>query len=250
MVIARGARPASQWDVSAGEFSPGLYPIRKREIMTGISPSAMPGGTPGELRERAAAHDRSAHESFERCDTDGFASQWASGIMGDVDRLAAKIAEDNGYHRFPALFDRNGTLVDAWEVNGKFGWVWKVSSPDGSVSWFNESHAQDWRKRIKANARKGYFVGSVLLPARATTGGGSGTGLSGACNVRAIAIPLHTDYRDYVILDNGSASVPEETIRAEYVRTISRHEERSDPDGVRVRVINEQLARAVLWDGI
>jgi len=217
--------------------------------MTGINPSGMPGGTPEELRDRAAAHDAKAAESFERCDTDGFVSQWADGVSSERDRLAAKIMEDNGYHRFPALFDRTGALVQAREVETRHGWVWKILHPDMSVSWFKESRARDWRARLRANARRGFFVGSVLLPARAVTRGG-GKGLSGACNVRAVAVPLHNDYRDYVILDNGSPSVSEDVVRAEYVRTISRHEERTDPDGVRARVINELLARAVLWDSV
>lgn len=215
--------------------------------MTGINPSAMPGGTPEELRDRAAAHTAKAAESFERCDTDGFVSQWADGISSEVDWLRAKIMQDNGYHRFNALFDSTGALINAREVETRYGWAWKITDPDGSVRWARESCARNWRVRLAANARKGFFVGSVMLPARATTGGG-GKGLSGACNVRAIAVPLYDDFRDYVILDNGSASVPEETIRAEYVRTLSRHEERSDPDGIRARVINEQFVRAELWE--
>jgi GT2 family glycosyltransferase len=79
---------------------------------------------------------------------------------------------------------------------------------------------------------------------------GGGKGLSGACNVRAVAVPLHNDYRDYVILDNGSPSVSEDVVRAEYVRTISRHEERSDPNAVTARVVNELLARVTLWDSV
>lgn len=216
--------------------------------MTGINPSDMPGGTPDELRDRAAAHTAKAQESFERCDTDGFASQWAHGVMGEVDRLAAQIMRDNGYHRFPALFDRHGVLINARQVEGEFGDAWRMVDANGYLGrWLNPSRAQDWRRRLRANAAKGFFVGSVMLPARAVTGGG-GKGLSGAANVRAVAVPLHQDYRDYVILDNGSPSVSEDVIRAEYVRTISRHEERTDPDGVRARVINEQLARATLWD--
>lgn len=223
--------------------------------MTRIHPDSSAGMTPGELRERAAGHRATAAESFERCDTDGFASQWASGIMSDVDELAAKIAENNGYSRFRALYDHTGALVTAYEREGKFGSFWSVCAPGDTRkarggSTFKESSAKDWRRRLRANAAKGYFVGSVLLPARATTAGG-GKGMSGAVNVRAVALPLHDDYRDYVILDNGSASVSEEVITAEFVRTISRHEERQmGPDAIRARVINEQLYRATLWDGI
>ena len=219
--------------------------------MTELNPSEMPGGTAQELKARAAAHARAAGDSFERSDTDGALTQWAHGVNGERDLLASEIAENGGYHRFPALFDRNGALVHAREIETRHGWRWLITDPrdpNGPGQWFRESGAKDWRKRLAFNASKGYFVGSVLLPAVAVTRG-SGTGLSGACSVRAVAVPANGpgDYTDYVILDNGSASVPAETIRAEYVRTISRHEERTDPDGVTARVINEQLARVDLW---
>lgn len=216
--------------------------------MTEISPPGMPGGTPEELRERAAAHDRAAADSFERCDTDGFVSQWAHGVTGELDRLRAKIMADNGYHRFNALYDHTGALVNAREVDGQYGDAWRMVDANGYLGrWLNPSRSQDWRKRLRANAAKGFFVGSVLLPARAELFG-SGKGLAGAASVRAVAVRLYDDYRDYVILDNGSPSVSEDVIRAEYVRTISRHEELTDPEGVRARVINEQLARAGMWD--
>ena len=37
--------------------------------------------TAAQLREAAAADRQAAYDSFERCDTDGFMSQWASGLV-------------------------------------------------------------------------------------------------------------------------------------------------------------------------
>src|SRR5690606_26317917 len=58
-----------------------------------------------ELREMARGRDREAADSFDRCDTDGALSQWASGINAQKYRLQADIAENGGMWEFPALFD-------------------------------------------------------------------------------------------------------------------------------------------------
>jgi hypothetical protein len=214
--------------------------------MTEITPSAMPGGTPEELRDRAAARDAAAAESFERCDTDGFMSQWAHGVNAQKDRLAADIAENDGYHTFRALFDRGGKLVTARRVETRYGMRWAVKAPGDHggpvVEWFKESEAKDWRRALKANAAKGYFVGLVMLPAQAVLRGAN------ACTVAAYAVPRYDDDRDYVIVDNGSATVDSMVVRDRFLSTLSLREARSMPEAdIEARVVNELLARAVLW---
>jgi len=59
----------------------------------------------------AAERRRREQESFDRCDTDGFLSQWAHSIGADKDRKAAQILRDGGCARFPVL-----TLADTGEV--------------------------------------------------------------------------------------------------------------------------------------
>lgn len=216
--------------------------------MTEISPSAMPGGNASELRDRAAAHDTEAAESFERCDTDGFLSQWAHGVNAQKDRLAADIADNDGYHTFRALFDRDGALVTARYVETRYGYRWAVKAAGDHggpvIDWFRESEAKDWRRVLKANAAKGYFVGLVMLPARAVLRGGN------ACTVMAYAIPRYDDDRDYVIVDNGSASVDPKVVRDRFLNTMSLHEARNMPEAeIQARVINELFARDVLWNG-
>ena len=89
----------------------------------------------------AAAHqaDQEAQDSFDRCDTDGFLSQWASGMTGRLHRAKAEIAEQGGKAEFPALFDLAGNLVAAKLVETRYGMSWGIlpdDSPDGSfVSW-------------------------------------------------------------------------------------------------------------------
>lgn len=69
--------------------------------------------TAAEHREAAAKAEQSAADSFERSDTDGFLSQWASGLSAQKHRLAAEIAENGGKDEFPGLFDAAGRRVKA-----------------------------------------------------------------------------------------------------------------------------------------
>lgn len=58
-------------------------------------------------RAAAAACRQSAAESFERCDTDGFLSQWASGITAQMHDLQAEIEEAGGLGEFVGLYMGN-----------------------------------------------------------------------------------------------------------------------------------------------
>lgn len=62
------------------------------------------------LRERAAANRQYAADSFERCDTDGFLSQWAAGVTASENDRKANLADCGGLDIFPALLDENGNL--------------------------------------------------------------------------------------------------------------------------------------------
>jgi len=143
--------------------------------------------TAAQHRERAAAHDAEAAASFERCDTDGFVSQWSSGLMGALERTRAELAEAGGRAEFPALFDTAGRLVAAKWVETRHGMAWGLLESDDPHSrftgWFSPSQARGPVAREQRDARKGYQVGRVRARAGAKLGG-SGTGLSGALSVR------------------------------------------------------------------
>jgi hypothetical protein len=55
---------------------------------------------------------RAREESFERCDTDGFLSQWADGLASRLESENARILRDGGYAEFPLLVDsKTGEVV-------------------------------------------------------------------------------------------------------------------------------------------
>lgn len=125
------------------------------------------------LRESAARREREAQESFERCDTDGFLSQWASQLGAQRDRLAAEIADNGGLFHFPALF-KDGELVAAKRIKTRFGVKWGVlesDDPRASVTkWLDVTD--------RAAKKHGYTLGTVMVPAEAFINS-VGYGLSG-----------------------------------------------------------------------
>ena len=76
-------------------------------------------------RERSRKCHQDAIDSFERCDTDGFLSQWASDQMSEKYRLMANLADEDGMWTFRTL-GRNGALVPCREIKTRYGWKWGV----------------------------------------------------------------------------------------------------------------------------
>lgn len=146
--------------------------------------------TATEWREMARGGRKAAVDSFDRCDTDGFASQAANGLMASLYELCAEVAENEGHWTFQGVADLDGNLLDAKEVEGRFGWVWLIRNADGSVSWFNESEAKNGERRKAANARKGYTFVDCMVPAVVMMGGG-GTGMAGMFSCHPIVRPMN-----------------------------------------------------------
>lgn len=63
------------------------------------------------LEAEAKAALRRREESFERCDTDGFLSQWASGMTAQLNREKIQLLRNGGYARFPVLCDADGNVI-------------------------------------------------------------------------------------------------------------------------------------------
>ena len=74
-------------------------------------------------RKNASKHFQDEAESFERCDTDGFLSQWSSNINGQLELERARIAEAGGLADFAGLFEGD-RRVKAKQVRTKFGAAW------------------------------------------------------------------------------------------------------------------------------
>lgn len=170
-------------------------------------PSAEPELSADEHRRLAREADQEAYESFARCDTDGFLSQWASGLSAQRHRLAAEIADRGGRHEFSALFDLEGNMVPAKLVSTRYGTSWGILSdpddPHGEISrWVGRSRAESLDKRRRAMEKKGYREGRVMARARADIVG-HGHGLSGSAWVAAV----RTDggfSRDVDVVDDGT----------------------------------------------
>lgn len=161
--------------------------------------------------EKAAEAERRRAESWERSDTDGAVSQWASGMTAELERTRAKIAADGGKAEFSALFDTDGNLVPAKRVKTQYGMAWGLlSDPDDPRSsftgWVSESRAATPEKRAQAMERKGYRVGKVKAPAGAELSAPEGaTGLSGASSVYVKVYRRDGGFsRDVEVVDNGT----------------------------------------------
>jgi hypothetical protein len=160
-----------------------------------------------DYREKAGQAFAEAEASFQRCDTDGFASQAASQLMGRQHQLDADIAENGGVWEFDALFDLDGNMVAAKKVSTRYGPAWGILADDDPhgqfVAWFRESEAQDEARARKANARKGYYVGRVRAAAKARMGGG-GKGMGGMATCYPYVARVDGGFsRDAEVVDNG-----------------------------------------------
>lgn len=159
------------------------------------------------LREASKHHITRKYASIDNSDTDGFVSQWASGISAREDALAAEIADKGGRHCYQAMFDLDGNLIAAKEIKTRYGYRWGIladDDPRGEITqWVSESQARDPQRARKANAAKGFYIGRVMATATAALSG-SGTGLSGAMSVAPYARRTDGGFsRDVIVIDNG-----------------------------------------------
>lgn len=111
------------------------------------------------LRAEARAHEKEAYDSFERCDTDGFMSQWASGINARQKRMEADLLERGGvlYVVGPVRADDRSPVT--WRrVETRYGSRWIVlpdGDPDGEpLVWLNAGAA-----RLATIRKHGYTLG-------------------------------------------------------------------------------------------
>lgn len=162
-----------------------------------------------ECRAKAADYTASRHESQERCDTDGFISQWADGLHSAMYQQQAQIAENGGLWGFNALTRlSDGAIVDAKMIDGKYGLCWMIRNSSGKAEFCPVADVPqtDWNpvtreetpsepvdefgfslKSQKRIAKKGYRQVKDLRPAKAVLRG-SGRGLSGNVWVQVVEL--------------------------------------------------------------
>lgn len=144
------------------------------------------------LRAEAARHEADAAESFERCDTDGFVSQWASGLNAQLAREQADIEEAGGVATFfrESLTDLDGNPVAAKLIRGKYGLCWAMlDGEDNFTGEFVSAHPV----RESTMERKGYreVKSEFVAPAKAIHWAPPGAkGLGGATSVQVIIVPV------------------------------------------------------------
>jgi hypothetical protein len=160
------------------------------------------------LRQEAQQHEQNASDSFERCDTDGFLSQWASGVMAQKKRLEADLVEAGGVWTFPALFDLDGKRQPAKLIDGKYGTCWAFCNEAGNFTgefvnfigcapWEGnydsnpkgyKAALRGYQTKIRNLANRGYREGEEQAPAKVITVGRSVT------SVQAIIIRTDGGY--------------------------------------------------------
>ena len=162
--------------------------------------------------ERARGSEQARAESFERCDTDGFLSQWASGIGASEWRLKASVIENGGYAEFQVLVDREGTIVSDRTFTNDYGTSWlifdehqnrlgrKYIPHDGShitvnergyaLTWDGEEDYKPRRSRVqkKLGLRQEHRQAQAWVCIM-----GGGKGLAGAATCSAGSFPLRDE---------------------------------------------------------
>lgn len=122
-----------------------------------------------QLRAEAAQHEQDAQDSYERCDTDGFLSQWASGMTAQRKRLQATIVEAGGvatFFRYQVTDLATGEVLPrdrAKICDTQYGQSWRVQLSSGEVVWATANAARE-----STYSRKGFRVDEVEVVAAAT----------------------------------------------------------------------------------
>lgn len=123
------------------------------------------GKTAAEWRQSTQRAVKAADESYQRCDTDGFLSQWALGQSARQYEMCAELAETNSVWEFAWPFDLDGNALDAVKVDGKFGQSWRIRTANGGTAWFSPSGAKSGARRERTDRAKGYVMGLVQCEA-------------------------------------------------------------------------------------
>lgn len=131
-------------------------------MMTTAEPT-VGGKTAEEWRAEARRNEQSAQDSWERSDTDGFLSQWASQQMATRYFRLASIAEQGGTMTQSAFVDlATGALIKGSMEQGQYGAFYRPFDRDHGLIFF--SHARNKATRAANNAKKGVKEVTVRVP--------------------------------------------------------------------------------------
>jgi len=127
-------------------------------------------------REQAKVCRQRSIDSFERCDTDGFLSQWASDLSANEHLRNAEILEAGGIAEFWGLYEGDRRVKAAQvQVYDKFSYgnvtKWVVDDDDpicGKRKWIPSGARSRVQKSLGLKERR------ETAPARAVLGDGGG----------------------------------------------------------------------------
>lgn len=157
-----------------------------------------PVATPEQLAkaDRLASSGRHAleakEESFQRCDTDGFLSQWSHGMTHELNSKNADILRNGGYAQFSVLCDSDGNVISTrdfdFPVKGK-EWitntVWLVENEDVIRNIGRKWIPFDFTGKSRIQKKFGFHQELRWFPAYAAMTvprGQKSTGLAGCAN--------------------------------------------------------------------
>lgn len=118
------------------------------------------------FRQMAKERAQRAIDSFERCDTDGYLSQWASDSMAQHYRVCADLCDARGLQEREALFDLAGNLVSTRLIQGQYGTAWLTTEDHvrgGGSQFVNPSKARKAVTRYRNLKAKGYTLGTIEI---------------------------------------------------------------------------------------
>lgn len=121
-----------------------------------------------EMEQAQAKMYASREESWQRCDTDGFMSQWALGVSAGGYHAAAALARAHGTTDTTALFFLDGRVASTHFKWGQYGPYWVLN--DEATAYYgrrflNESRARTAARRAMALGAKGFAVGWIRVRA-------------------------------------------------------------------------------------
>lgn len=137
------------------------------------------------LEAEAAGRIAEKAESFARCDTDGFVSQWAFGLTAEEKSENAKILRSGGYASFPVLCDEDGEVVadKIYAFTNKYSYGmdyrWKVDAEKYGRRWVPVGETSRVQKRLGLTESTRWFPAKAVITGR-------GTGLSGTAFVTVV----------------------------------------------------------------
>lgn len=125
-------------------------------------------------KEEQAEQLRRRDESWERSDTDGFLSQWASGLTADLERKKAELLETGGYSKFAVLCDSEGIVIanKIYRFNNTYNYFWKIDEPKYGRRWIPIGEKSRVQKKLGLHEEMRWYPAYACID-------GSGTGLSG-----------------------------------------------------------------------